>query len=711
MELKELLDRGYITGEVVEFDQTQHVRWTELESKLPVDRALDNRYAVLDDFEWIVHENKRGSIHVCSGNNREEIISTLPTKQTSQIRSATNKGLQTQRVHTWFSKSDKIKADKMKEELDKEEVKQPDIEEALVGEVEDAPIVVNQSTALPYPAQEDKDEKSSDSFEQIKNFNEEAIDMAINQSPSSNPFFGGNVTQSQPPAFPGQPQATSGSIPVSSPSVEDLLAQAGVQSPNMTAFSGQQQIPVVPPASPPTPPVTVDKKRQEEIIQSKLGEIRDAVNSVRLEDNSAFWALFREVAEVKGYFTPGDKRVCFASVSKPLKGPDNKRVLKAGVPSQVTAAFYAGQPVAASNFQTVSTIVVKELKPSKISVVFCVIPAHLKGMSVHQYRNETATHSNYFQGKETVMEIFPFDDFCQKVVLCGGRIKENPRTHGDKESELTITVKSPKIQVKTSADGMLSYEPTNKFSIKPENRSSVLCDTNYLPQKVYQSMDINTTYDDDTLNLLNISAFERFFKGRTVTTTNTDSRSVYEKLSEDDRASLTWNGVLGTGMTIKSKWITNDATNKRSIRVVKFWANKHGEASLLPARDRVLLPIKTFSMPKKGDGDGRWVFITHDIFDESADRNLTSLNLPEFSAIVKELGSTLDDLQVLKDMVKRSSGSGKGGTSDLDPVTAAKLMIAGLDKKLFNNIQPEGYMTNTSLSKRKSKSTPASVAV
>lgn len=175
-----------------------------------------------------------------------------------------------------------------------------------------------------------------------------------------------------------------------------------------------------------------------------------------------------------------------ASITKGPVMVDGKKQLKSGVSAKIVEDFNAGIAVPKDSYLEEYKLSLKEAAPTSSRGMVFTIP---KGgyVSLDEFRkNESVKFDD--TNKDLLTLALPKDTAMFSILAYfGGTIKEDARTHGELAGTLTVeSAVSPK-------DGC----PKTTFKLVPSTRKRVVIPGNYIPQKVYKKVSLESAVNGD----------------------------------------------------------------------------------------------------------------------------------------------------------------------------------------------------------------------
>lgn len=372
--------------------------------------------------------------------------------------------------------------------------------------------------------------------------------------------------------------------------------------------------------------------RQERIAESKniQSQLSRNISSVTLGNAIEVRTFNQKHGSLLAHVVVSDSLVKASVTSTPLL-VNGKKQLAAGVSEEIRADFNANKAVPKKSYLLEYNLNLKEAAPTASRGMVLTVP---KGgyVSVDDFRKSESVQFDP-ENKDLVTLALPKDTALFSILAYfGGTIKEDPRTHGELAGTLTVeTSVTPK-------DGL----PKTTFKLVPSTRKRVVIPGNYIPQKVYKKVSLESVVngDDQAKQEANKSLFFNLFDAE---------KGKYKDLSNEHQELIGKEGDVYT-----SKYI-----NEGKAPSIASYMQLKKEKELIA---NPMIPLKSFALNKAGTKElGKYQ--AYNILKPDTDyADLSPEVTKEFKVIREVLGNMSIATAVSSCIRTKRGNNGGGGT-------------------------------------------------
>lgn len=387
------------------------------------------------------------------------------------------------------------------------------------------------------------------------------------------------------------------------------------------------------------------------------------VATEKVADIEVLAAFNREYGSLYGYITDKDALVKPTLETKfkfneKTKAPEWKATATQDIKDQYTRG---NKDVLAGNCEESTKVKFKQTAPGKVLSVFIGIPqGGIKTLREIQMADYCEPNK---EQKNVVVSNFELDAAIQIVAnLFDGEIKENPETFGEFATNVKVDVRTSTKKDKTTG----IPRTVQKFILKANKRSNLVCPNAYLPIKTYDTITLDNNITEEQSKLMALSSFWQFYNPTQSKTDPSKNKVGSRKIDMLDDVSQ---AVENPDKTYSSVFFAVDP-NTRTNMVVKPYYKKEGSLKVIE------IPIKEKKV--SSEGKERYVYKTFSAIgkkdsEEALEKN--SLALAEkgikFNVFYNAVGADLLNEKTLEAV---KPGRKAGDKNQIDNTTVRKLL-------------------------------------
>lgn len=410
---------------------------------------------------------------------------------------------------------------------------------------------------------------------------------------------------------------------------------------------------------------------------AKLSQaVADALGSHEVGSPTKLHMYNRVHGKLTGYIVAEDARIEF-NLRPVAVVVDGKKQLEAGTPEHIHTEYTSTGKVASEYVKKRYKIGARQTTPGRVEAVVVKIPVSGMVENTRFRKSEEIVPDN--DGKDTTLKTLILPRLTYVSFLgqyFGAGIKEDPATHKELAGEAIVV----NVQRVITEGG----KPKTRVHRKLVNRArkSLITPHNYLPLKTYETVSLNSNFDEATEADLNRSAF------LTLANSNAPKKSQTKLSLVEDEDQGKIEKIDAT--TVKSRFITRNSSERIDLKIKPFWGDKGSE----PLQE-IRLPLKE-EVDRKGkaaEGGPTYRYIKYNALDSKTLQNpllekKTSLRSGEFDIFIEAVGRDLLTVDRLRELTRRKTS---GSQTTLSNEMMIKMEI-GLAQKWIN---PELVTTGT----------------
>lgn len=403
-------------------------------------------------------------------------------------------------------------------------------------------------------------------------------------------------------------------------------------------------------------PEETEEQREKRIIREQQEKARQGLTSdlskIQLPDESGVLAFNQLHGRFVAVLTGTDERFDVTTADIIRRDENGKSTLKAGRDKEVEAAHAADRSVDKKHLVTDKGLKFRHVKPSPVKGVVLTIPA---GGYVDAVAFRTPNELNRVpfddKNKDLLTQIWTKTEYPMILEMYfGGVIKEDERTHGGEKAATITQLGEVKFE---TVEGNPVGVPQIRRKLVTVGRRGLVTKTNFLPIKVYKTIEVSSRNTPEEIETLNMSAFIQLTRQKVSKEVGAETKLA--ALRQEDADLITYDAENDK---ITSKFFVAGSKDFESIEVPTFW-NKEENLSVInvPVRERV--------EPAEGSDKGvRFPFVTYDATNpkhltDSAVSPLLSINAPRFKHIMDAANGAITP-ESLRALSGRTTSGPKG---------------------------------------------------
>lgn len=406
---------------------------------------------------------------------------------------------------------------------------------------------------------------------------------------------------------------------------------------------------------------TPEKKKKEQVAAIPV-EISNKLERVKTSNANQLQNFNYSNGLLVNHITSTDRRFD-VSISKRLRKVDGKPVLLAnGVPKEVRETFDVTKTADRVYLQYDHELKFRDVKPGKgVGAVIGIPVGGIVNLSLFR-SGEKLTPD--FDKKELKYQVVTRDMlFTMLQFYFGGRIKEDPKTHGPEAGEVFEVAK----MVNKVDQGTQQTQQVVHRVLKTTRGRSLFTEGNYFPLTTYKTVKWDARLTDEEVAAINTYLFRPLIDAAP---TGNDSQNRFALLREADRENIHFDAETEATTSV---YFTKDANSLMLPEVTPFWAGAKDEISL----DELNIVVKEpKTSTKSGSNKVRWNAVKvntlndKELAENPEAKSYASLYSGKFDTVIK----AGNDVMTPETLAQFRRGGGGGGRTQRQGLTTDQLM-------------------------------------